>query len=355
MDREPQPTFASLEEEEAALRARLEKIAQFKALAHELKIPLAAVGITTGSPVIGNPSLTINSSPKHCFDGTIAGLVKCYRADERSPYFKLKHKVRNGYDGNLNKIVSDFGHYEVEGLTADRIMGFYHQWAEGGKIAMGHALAAKLRLLSGFGATTLGDARCIPFAHIMRTLRFPAAQARLVPMTADYATAVRRKAHEIGWPSIALAQAIQFELKLRQVDVIGEWIPLSDPTPSTIVWGNEKWVRGLRWSDVDDKLILRFTTVDKVKRKIPHEVDLTKLPMVLEELEKLPAMPTSGPMIICEANDRPYSGNEFRRKWRLVANKAGLPDNIRNADNIRAEARPSQEALVLPWQNKTAG
>jgi hypothetical protein len=347
MERESLPIFASLEEEEAALRERLEKIAQFKALARELGMPVPALASTA--------SLSSPKPAPQSFDGTLAGLVQCYRTDQRSPYFQLKHRVRNGYDGNLNKIVADFGHYAVESLTADRIMGLYNLWAEGGKIAMGHALAAKLRLLSGFGATILGDTRCIPFAHIMRTLRFPAAAGRQVPMTAEYATALRRKAHDIGWPSIALAQALQFELRLRQVDVIGEWIPLSDPMPSTIVWGNEKWVRGLRWTDVDDKLILRFTTVDKVKRKIPHEVDLTRLPMVIEELDKLPAVPTSGPMIICEANDRPYSGNEFRRKWRLVANKAGLPDNIRNADNIRAETRPSQEAMVLPWEKKTAG
>ena len=155
-------------------------------------------------------------------------------------------------------------------------MGFYNQWAEGGKIAMGHALAAKLRLLSGYRRDRASGRTVHPFASIMRTLRFPAAQARLVPMTAAQATAIRSKAHEIGWQSLALAQAIQFELKLRAVDVIGEWIPISDPMPSTIAWGNEKWVRGFRWSDIDDKLILRYVIVDKVKRKNHHEVDITK-------------------------------------------------------------------------------
>jgi hypothetical protein len=333
------PTMTSLAEEKARLLARLEKIAQLEKLASELGVAIS--GEFEFMPTFPN-------EPKaQSFDGTIAGLVQRYRTDERSPYFKLKHRVRNSYDGNLNKIVTDFGHHVIADLTADRLMGFYHQWAEGGKIAMGHALAAKLRLLSGFGATVLQDPYCIPFASIMRTLRFPTAQARLVPMTAAHATAIRSKAHEMGWPSIALAQAIQFELKLRAIDVIGEWIPISDPTPSTVAWGNEKWVRGLRWSDIDDKLILRYVIVDKVKRKNSHEVDLTKLPMVLEELDKLaPSMPTTGPMIICEANDRPYSSNEFRRKWRLVANKAGIPDNVRNADSVRAEG--VQEAKEEP-------
>lgn len=326
--------MSSLAEEKARLMARLEKIAQLEKLAGEL-------GVSISGEFGAMPTLSHGSA--RSFDGTIAGLVQCYRADERSPYYKLKHRVRNAYDGTLNKIVADFGHHVIADITADRIMGFYNHWADGGKIAMGHALAAKLRLLSGYGATVLQDKACIPFASIMRTLRFPAAQARLVAMTAEHAIAFRAKAHDIGWPSLALAQAIQFELKLRAVDVIGEWIPISDPMPSTIAWGNEKWVRGFRWSDIDDKLILRYTIVDKVKRKNHHEVDLTKLPMVLEELDKFGAsMPTSGPMIICEANDRPYSSNEFRRKWRIVATKALIPDNVRNADSVRAEG--AQEA-----------
>jgi hypothetical protein len=347
MDDSRKTAVSSLAEEKARLLERLDKIAQLERLASEL-------GVSISGEFGAMPTFPKESKPQS-FDGTIAGLVQCYRTDERSPYFKLKYKVRNGYDGNLNKIVSDFGHYVIADLSADRIWGFYNQWAEGGKIAMGHALAAKLRLLSGYGATILNDPHCIPFAHIMRTLRFPTTQARLVPMTAAHATALRSKAHEMGWPSIALAQAIQFELKLRQVDVIGEWVPLSDPTPSTVAWGNEKWVRGLRWSDIDDKLILRYVIVDKVKRKNSHEADLSKLPMVLEELDKLTGMPTSGPMIICEPTGRPYSANEFRRKWRLVANKAGIPDNVRNADSVRAESKSSQGDWTTSWPKKTAG
>jgi hypothetical protein len=33
----------------------------------------------------------------------------------------------------------------------------------------------------------------------------------------------------MGWHSIALAQAIQFDCALRQKDVIGEWVPESEP------------------------------------------------------------------------------------------------------------------------------
>jgi hypothetical protein len=98
--------------------------------------------------------------------------------------------------------------------------------------------------------------------------------------------------------------------------------------PSLDTWGQEKWVRGLKWSDLDDKLILMFPAHDKLKRKKDVEVDLSTKPMVLQALDKLQHTPTSGPMIICEATGRPYTHPEFRRKWRLVATKAGIPDNV---------------------------
>lgn len=328
MDESGSNLEVSLDEEEARLRERLSKIAQMKKLAREL-------GISLGSAKAAEP---IATEPQ-AFNGTLAGLIDCYRVDERSPYRNLKYRVRNNYDGMLNKIRSDFGHERIADLSAERVMAFYNRWADGGKIAMGHSLAAKLRLLSSFGATALNDRDCILFSGIMRTLRFPVSEARLVPMTAEDAKALRSKAHELGWASIALAQAIQFDLKLRQLDVIGEWVPISDPAPSTVIWGNEKWVRGLRWSDIDDKLILRFATHDRLRRKKSHEVDLTKLPMVLQELDAIGETPRNGPLIICEPTGRPYSAAEFRRKWRIVATKAGIPDNVRNSDSVRAESK----------------
>ena len=65
-------------------------------------------------------------------------------------------------------------------------------------------------------------------------------------------------------------------------------------------------------------------------------MDLT---MVRDELDRLGRdIPMTGPLIICEATGRPFANNEFRRKWRIVATKAGVPDTVRNGDNIRAES-----------------
>jgi hypothetical protein len=176
---------------------------------------------------------------------------------------------------------------------------------------------------------------------------------------------------------------MQFELLLGQKDVIGEWVPVSEPGKSDVIHGDRKWRRGLRWSDVDRNLILRHT-VGSGGREI--EVDLRTAPLVLEELKILVAhsrdvcagtieeilhniperlksltadtlpgtrtapvsapvtleylvdgsLPRSGPVILCDTNGMPWSTAEFRRKWRRVAKQAGVPDNVTNRDSYPA-------------------
>jgi hypothetical protein len=46
----------------------------------------------------------------------------------------------------------------------------------------------------------------------------------------------------MGRPSITLAQAFQFEVMLRQKDVIGEWAPGSEPGVSAVTHAGQKWL-----------------------------------------------------------------------------------------------------------------
>lgn len=52
------------------------------------------------------------------------------------------------------------------------------------------------------------------------------------------------------------------------------------------------------WSDIDAKLVLRHPTSEK-------PVNLRLAPMVMEELNRLTKLPTSGPMIVSEAIKQP--------------------------------------------------
>jgi hypothetical protein len=44
-------------------------------------------------------------------------------------------------------------------------------------------------------------------------------------------------------------------------------------------------------------------------------------------------LPASGPIIINDVTGLPWSPNEYRRKWRLVATAAGVPKNVWNMDS----------------------
>jgi hypothetical protein len=100
-----------------------------------------------------------------------------------------------------------------------------------------------VRRMIAYGVT-LGYDDCIRADLILGKLRFPTPPARRSRMTFDQVKAIREAAHEMGLGSVALATVLQFELSLRQKDVIGEW----EPAPlceGGITHRSTRWANGL--------------------------------------------------------------------------------------------------------------
>jgi integrase len=135
-------------------------------------------------------------------------------------------------------------------------------------------------------------------------------------------------AHAMGLGSIALATTLQFELSLRQKDVIGEWepAPLSE---GGIVHKGTRWANGLQWSEIDLAMLLRKT---HIKTGAYVEFDLKLYPTLIEEIERVPRENRIGPMIISERTGEPYKHRTFTQTWRKVADKAGVPKTVWNMD-----------------------
>ena len=57
--------------------------------------------------------------------------------------------------------------------------------------------------------------------------------------------------------------------------------------------------------------------------------------MVLEELRHVVDERRVGgsPVVVSEIDNLPWSGHEFRRYWRKIANAAGMPKALRNMDS----------------------
>ena len=305
-------------------------------------------------------------------------LINSYRTDLDSDFLRLKYQVRMKHYGELARLIAAYGSIELRDIQFLILTAWYRDALADGRIAKARSLVSRLRELFRFGYLLLEDDDCHRLLGTLGKLQLDMSPSRRVEMTADHARAICKSAREhFGWPSIALAQALQFELLLGQKDVIGEWIPVGELGESDVVRLGQKWLRGLRWSDIDKNLILRHQ-VGSSGRRI--EVDLRTAPMVIEELkillaylrdertieeifndlpdllthsmadtipsnkiavpepltldELMGALPDSGPLIICDINGMPWSTPEFRRKWRLVAKKAGVPDDVTNRDSL---------------------
>lgn len=290
--------------------------------------------------------------PLNAFTGTLQSLIYCYRTDHDSPYQKNRYHVRNHRDGMLRRISQRYGQEKLSDIKARVLLAWHKEWShDGKKLATGSAMIGQMRALFSFGATLLEDPDCERLCGVMHKMRFQGTKARAVSVTAEYADMVRTAAREhFGWGMIALGQALQFECTLRQKDVIGELVPISEPGVSAIIVRGQKWLRGIVWQEVDENLILRHITSKKQKMT---EVDLKLAPMVMDELQRLAGdeplvevnevtkkvtvnrhlLPATGPIVYCEVTGLPWTGNEYRRKWRLVARHAGIPDNVWNMDS----------------------
>src|SRR5438270_11358851 len=92
------------------------------------------------------------------------------------------------------------------------------------RIRRAHYSMTLLRVLFRYGQTK-GLPNCDKLKGILAEMRFKDTPPRKTVMTYQQVVAFIAKAHELGRSELALAQALQFEGTLRQIDVIGEWLP----------------------------------------------------------------------------------------------------------------------------------
>lgn len=278
------------------------------------------------------------------FDGTLGSLIDCYRSDKDSTYQALRYHTRLNYDRLCDRIRADHGTDELAALNARKFLE-WHREAKGehNHVATAHGVMSTLRTVLGFGATILEDKECQRLRALLSAMKFEMIASRSEQLTTEQVEAVRAMAHKLGSHSIALAQAFSFECTLRQKDVIGEYVPQSEPGISDVLVGNWKWARGLRFEEIDQNFVLRHLTSKKQKT---IECNLNLAPMVMEELAFLahidPAkatslsrddLPAKGPIVIREHTGAPFVADQFRRQWRRIANKAGVPKEVFNMDS----------------------
>jgi hypothetical protein len=315
---------------------------------------------STARPAFGGkPALITTSRIGFAAPTSQSAAIECYRRDPDSPYHELRFYSKRTYEANLRLIEKKIGDRSLAAITGRDIKRWYENWREpaepGGprRTPRAHAAITMFRILVSFGVGILEDTHCQRLRMVLEQLEFQQGRPRREEINATQATAIRRQAHIDGSPSIALAQAIQFELGLRPKDVIGEWIPVDEPGASDIHHAGMKWLYGLHWREVSPDLILthrlskslrgRSAIADQAAGKVKR-FNLRLYPMIMEELQHVPVESRTGPLIKDERTGIPYSRDGFRHRWRAIATAAGIPATIQNRDSRAGAATESIEA-----------
>lgn len=269
------------------------------------------------------------------YDGTVKSLIRLYQQTPESPYHEVKSNTRAMYDESLSLLETTVGARRLEKVTGIDIKRWHANYkepvADGKPERLRRAYKAMqlLRIIVGFGVV-LNITECFRLKTVLEQLEFHVPRGRTESITFEQAQAICNLAIEEDFISVALAQAFQFELTLRQIDVIGRWEKIEDPQSGGIVDRGQRWRDGLLWSDIDENGILIKDT-SKTGQVASH--DTTAYPFLRSIIDMVPVENRFGPVIKSETTGLPYRYRHFCDVWRKIATKAGVPKSVWNRDS----------------------
>jgi hypothetical protein len=273
------------------------------------------------------------------FDGTLRWLINTYQTDRISPYnTNCKWNTQQVQTTYLRVLSQQIGMRQIADVTGADIRDWYDHFREpkqpGGRERIGYSnqLMSTLRAVLRFGIIAEPRAReeCVRLAGkeqgILSFMRFEIGEARTTEVTADMVDAFRAEAHSQGYPSIALATAIQFETALRQADVIGQWEPLKkgevNEHQTALVRHYHRWTTGLLWGEHVSADLVMIKPTSKSGRTKKAVSDWTLCPMIMEELEHVPPEQRIGPVVVHSGPHfvtGPWRRLAFWRQWKKIA------------------------------------
>jgi integrase len=271
------------------------------------------------------------------YDGTLRSLFDLYETHPESTYRQLAQSSARSYAVYLRLLRDMIGNRRIDRVTGLDVNAWHRVWCEpikpGGeeRIAVGRFVVSVLKAALSFGIVA-GIADCERLKTVLTEIDFPVPARRTAAPTRAQAEAIIAAAHTINRASVALTTALQFEGTLRQWDIIGYWLPLSDRTPSAVLRGKYKWI-GLSWNQIDDDMILTLTPRKTLATsKATVILDLKLMPLVMREIDRVPPERRKGPMVIAETTGAPWTPNAYGDAFRRCAKIAGLPDGMWSRD-----------------------
>lgn len=313
--------------------------------------------------LVGRP---IESAP---FDGTFASLIDRYVNDPESTYSALRPSSLVPYRLYVGLLRQHIGKLTIDGSDGLDLKAWFKAWAgnvkdardPAAKLPRAHLVLCVLKAAVSFGVLCRLPG-CKDFYAILQHSRFQSPKPRSHAPSAEQVKTLRLAAHARGFPERGLAYAMQYELTLRQWDVTGAWLPLSDPRPSAFIHGAWKWL-GPTWEQIDKNLIFKAThmkTQGKASGKrldASSTFDLKLCPMIREEMTFIPPEQRKGPLIVNPNTGLPYTYRQFLAGWRRDFKAAGLRETGLWNRDLRAGGitEGGKAAATVDDRRKVAG
>lgn len=360
IDLPPGPPHEDME----AMRERLGPICR----EHTARLGAYIKGLAAGAATVEDEEQHRNALLIAAFDGTVRGAIKVYRDHTESPFNEVAANTRKTYNDSLKVIEQTVAGRLIRKLAVADVKRWYKQWRkpavtkdkEGNevigpeRIDRAHNAVAQFRAVLHF-CFSLGP-KFDMCGELERRLvdgkvRFERRGAREQEMTYQLAYAFIKKSLEMGDagvipPDRALAMAIgtaaQFELALRQKDVIGSWANAVADTPHAEYNGEGlMWTGPFRWENIPGWRFRLKTS----KTKGATGFLLTDYPLLFPLLERVPHNERAGAIVKGE-HGLPVRERSYRKWWRQIARAAGVPDEVWSMDARAGAATEAEEAGI---------
>jgi hypothetical protein len=290
--------------------------------------------------------------PQARYDGTVGSLCRIYKLHPHSRFHRAKHNTRRFYQAYLDLIEATVGKRLIRNVDLFTVEYWYENWrrptvpgAEE-RIDRAHDAVSMFRTVVNFCSKLKFSGRkdCKELASDLKGAKFEKGGAREEEMTYGHASAFIRTALDLAKRgvipperglSMAIGVAAQFELALRQKDIIGEWIPKSAnprfPKGASLlnnrseIWGGFftfEQIAGWRW---------RMKT-SKSKYRSAADFDLTRYPLLIDLLEQVPLHARIG-AVVKGKHGLPMRESSYRKWFREIARAAGIPDAVWSMDS----------------------
>jgi len=300
---------------------------------------------------------------KLVYDGTVGALIRCYQTDESSPYRGLRQSTSRVYGDWCRTLDRAIGRRRVNHVTGRDVRDCFLRLMEpttpGGvpRVRLAKACVREmLSILLRYGAE-VGLPGCLELHQVLERMlltvpqdvrrAWKAARPKKSGMRYEHAAAIVAEGLKRGTRrhrSVALGVAAQFELTMRQADVIGVWERVGQTEavgPGAIVESGRIWRPGLRFEDFAAGQ-LDLETLKNAGRAV---FDVTAYPLFQQALGAVPATERHGPLVTDESG-RPLSRRYYWDLYRDVADAAGVPRSVWNMHARHGGATEAQEAGV---------